>query len=545
MPVLCQVCNRPLRSQASQLAGIGPVCARRVNDIMQQTLQETAAAGIIPNRMQRFMEAIVAAQQAYRERIRRRRQRPEEQAANNAPEDRTVTGVPSATRGRDESLQVEFSNHEHAVVRSESGRSYNTTATTCSCPHYVHRLQHSGGQCRHIQAFHAARQGQSTLSPQPDTTPQETPRIIEITENTHLQNRTQFFHNIDWEDEDARESVLAIWRQNRAFDGIYMSQDDDAWEEMKGLASGEWEYRYENLLGGTGNSFGVEVEFELPSYVSKRDVAQALYEAGIIDRPEVFGYHGGANQVGPGFWRLERDGSLDNGLELVSPVLFDREEHWKQIETATRVLREAGAFVNENTGGHIHLGIAPLDHRAYSWQRLARIGLGYERLFYRMGAADSQQFALTGRPGVHRGTSYARPLPYSAQRIRGTDSGASARSSLSESRYTMFNAKNVDAAYGRKPTLEMRYPNGTLDHRQIQAQVIVANAVVHQAAVIRNDSPQSAFTPGLLDSRNHLRLTNNATQAQEEESFRRFLDVLGNQTDRLAATWLYLRGTVR
>lgn len=544
MPVFCQVCNRPLRSQASQLVGMGPVCAKRVNGILQDTLQETAASGVIPNRAARLMEAIVAAQQAYRERIRRRRQRPEEPAPANVPEDRTISGIASATRGGEEEVQVEFSDQEHAVVRSASGRVYNTTATTCSCPHFVHRLQHSGGQCRHIQAFHAALEGQTTVASQTESSSQDAPRIIEITEDLHIQNRTQFFQNIDWEDEDARESVLAIWRQNRAFDGIYLSQDDDAWEEIKEIATQDWEYRYENVLGGTGNSFGVELEFEMPNSVSGRDVAHILYEAGILERPETFGYHSGANRVGPGFWRLERDGSLDNGLELVSPVLFDSPEHWQQIEKATKALREVGAFVNENTGGHVHIGIAPLDHRAYSWQRLARIGLGYEQIFYRMGGADSQQYSLTGRPGTHRGRYYTQPLPNSAQLIRGTDTGETARMRLGDERYTMFNATNVDASYGRKPTLEMRYPNGTLDHRQVQAQVIVANSVIHQAAVIRNDSPQSAFTPGLMDTRNHLRLNNNVTQADEETSFRKFLDVLGNQNDRLAATWLYMRGSV-
>ncbi len=545
MPVFCQVCNRPLRSQASQLLGMGPICARRVNGIIQETLQETTAGGAFLSRTDRLMEAIIAAQQAYRERIRRRRQLPEESATVevNVPEDQTISGVHSATRGREEEVQVEFSDQDHAVVRSASGRVYDTTATTCSCPHFVHRLQHSGGQCRHIQAFHAALQGESVLSVQSDVSTQETPRIIEITEAVHLQNRNQF-QSIDWEDEEARESVLNIWRQNRAFDGIYVSRDDDAWEELKGLATQDWEYRYQDVLGGTGNSFGVEIEFEMPRNLTGREVSEALYEVGILDSPRSFFYHSGEGRVGPGFWRLETDGSLSNGLELVSPVMFDRPEHWEQIEKATQVLRGLGAYVDENTGGHVHIGIAPLDHRAYSWQRLARIGLGYERHFYRMGGADSQRFALTGQQGRHRGSFYAMPLPTGAQHITGNDSGEQARERLSSQRYTMFNATNVDASYGRKPTLEMRYPNGTLDHKQIQAQVIVANSVVHQAAVIRNDSPQSAFTPGLMDSRNQLRLNSRVAGPEEEASFRKFLDVLGNQTDRLAATWLYLRGSV-
>lgn len=539
MPVLCQVCNRPLRSPVSIAVGVGPVCSKRVNQHIQNAMpasETTTTAG------ERYMLAIVAAQNAYRERIRRRRQNPVEQEENPT---HTISGVESVTRGRFEDITVEFSNNEHAIVRSESGQVYSTTADSCSCPHYTYRLQHTNGQCRHIQAFQAALQGSNSLSLTDieGNRRQAESRSIEVTEQLHIQNRPQF-SQIDWEEEAARESVLNIWRENRAFDGIYMSEDDQAWNDLRQEAMQEWNYRYENVLGGTGNSFGVELEFEFPLHISKEHVSRVLYEAEILESPNVLNYHS-RQSVGPGFWRLERDGSLDNGLELVSPVLFDTPEHWQQIERATHVLRELGAYTNQNTGGHIHIGIAPLDHRTYSWQRLARIGLGYEKIFYRMGGADSLSYVRTGTPGKHRGTYYNRPIPESATRIRGTDSAREAREKLSnDERYTMFNPTNIDSFFRPKPTVEMRYPNGSLDHRQIQAQVQVANAVIHQAGIIRNDSPESRFTPGLRDFANHIKRNAPTPNGYDEKYLRRFLDVLGNKEDRLAATWLYLRGSV-
>lgn len=540
MPINCRVCGRPLRSETSQTLGVGPVCSRRVKEIVNQAFQEAAATGTASHldRSTLFAQALIAAQEAYRARIRRRRRQEQgeiNQEVNQPPipEDQTVGGVWSESRMRHEEIQIEFSDANHAIARSVSGHSYEVTSDSCSCPHFRYRLQGTGGRCRHLDAFHAALDQSTTLQSQSRAP------LVEVRELTHEQNRRQF-SQIDWEEEEAREEVLSIWRENRGFDGIYISRDDEAWNELKSLAMREWEYRYEGALGGTGNTFGVEIEFELPRYVGTYEVAQALYQADIIDTTSVSRYHG--SNPGPGYWRLETDSSLTNGLELVSPVLLDRREHWEQIEQATKVLRDLGAYVNTHTGGHIHVGIAPLDHRAYSWQRLGRIGLAYEKQFFRMGAADSAAFERNER-GIHRGTHYTRPLPQTATFISGHDSGAAARKKLSgDTRYTMFNATNVDANRGRKPTLEMRYPNGTLDPRQIQAQVVVANAVVHQAAVIRNGSAQSEFTPGLLDRSNQLRLNDRSSEAEEERNFRRFLDVLGNREDRLAATWLFLRG---
>jgi len=173
-----------------------------------------------------------------------------------------------------------------------------------------------------------------------------------------------------------------------------------------------------------------------------------------------------------------------------------------------------------------------------------RIGVAFERQFYRMGAADAERYRREGLPGVHRGTRYAQPLPRNLS-FGGGVSAAEARRRISavDGRYTIFNTTNIDRVYGR-PAIEFRYPNGTLDHRQIQAQIQVANAVVHQAAVIRNDSPQSPFTPRFSEYDRHVCRFDDVSAEMEKQNFREFLDVLANPADRLAATWLWLRGRV-
>ena len=517
--IVCRICNRKLTNPRSIAVSMGPVCIRRFGVIFEEALQYANSlgrqldVGLIEN------VSIISAQEAYRNRLRR---------SNQVPQTQQIE-VMSATLGQLEEVTVEFCDDNHGQVITPRG-SYDVTASSCTCPHYMNRLQNTGQACRHIEAFRRARGLESNRT--------TVPFRLAIDNEARLQARRSF-EFIDWREQEARVSVLDVWKQNRGFDGTLMTEDTGAFEELLQEASNEWEYKYENVLGGTGNSFGMEIEFELPAGVTGREVAAALHQAEILDTPTVHGYH--SNGGVPGFWKLEKDGSLQNGLELVSPILFDRRETWEQIEKATEVLKGIGVKVNQRTGGHIHVGIAPMDHKTYAWQRLSRIGLGYEKLFFRMGAADPEAYA-NGSHGTHRRGNYVKPLSDQSRSIRGTDTAVMARRKLSESRYSLFNATNVDAIRNSKPTVEMRYPNSSLDASQWQAQIQIANAIVHQASVIDNDSPLSRFTPGLFDRDHQLRSTSRSTEVTEREYLRKFLDVLGNKEDRLAASWLFLRG---
>lgn len=174
MPINCRVCGRPLRSEASQLLGIGPVCSRRVNQIVNQAFQEAAATGTASHfdRATVFAQALIAAQEAYRARIRRRRRQEQgemNQESNQPPipEDQTVSGVWSESRTQHEEIQIEFSDANHAIVRSASGQSYQVTPDSCSCAHFLYRLQGTGQRCRHLDAFHAALANNAALQSEP------------------------------------------------------------------------------------------------------------------------------------------------------------------------------------------------------------------------------------------------------------------------------------------------------------------------------------------------------------------------------------------
>lgn len=536
--VTCRVCHRPLRSLISIMEGVGPVCRKKVRAALEDMLGRVMRGEAEPDYQNAYAMSPDELQTLVERDVR-------QASINQARENRRPSVMPvtvnvdSVTRDTvGEEVTVTWIDSTRAHVQSERGGQYLTTESSCNCPDFVYRRSRNPERaregCRHMQALRLANQEVAERRSQARLRRTDVPVMpVEI----HETNR-ETFTQIDWTVEEQRERVLRHWKENRPHSGTFMSEDPQKWEELKNKASQEWEYKYEDVLGGTGNSFGLEIEVEFSNPIDRQRALSELHNNGITSSSQLQRYHSTGE---PGMWRAERDGSLGPlGAEFVSPVLYDTPETWQQLEKVTDILRRNGAKVTTKCGGHIHLGIAPLDHRTYSWQRLARVGVAYEKQFFRMGGADSESYRRFNRPGNHRGSSYTKPLP-SRLSFSGEASPQESRRRISLDRYTMFNTTNIDRQSGR-PAIEMRYPNASLDPKQIQAQVQVANAVLHQAAVVRNGSPEDRFTPKFSEINRHFRQNRPRNERAEEQNFREFLDFIGNDQDRLAATWLWTRG---
>jgi len=227
--------------------------------------------------------------------------------------------------------------------------------------------------------------------------------------------------------------------------------DDAAFQELYRQArQGNLPYEYENVLNGSNNTFGVEIEF---SGGDRAAIARELYERGLIPEPRQVSYH--ANRQ-PGMWSFETDASVRDGGELVSPVFRDTPETWRQIEEVCEVVRRHGGRATASCGGHVHIGSGPLDHEREHWQRLVRLCRENEDLIYRIAAGGESR-------GRHRGTHYTVPLT----RI----------STMDLQRTGHYGAVNA-----RQYTVEFRYFNGTLDPRQIQTNIRLAHGLMNAAA---------------------------------------------------------------
>jgi hypothetical protein len=116
-------------------------------------------------------------------------------------------------------------------------------------------------------------------------------------------------------------------------------------------------------------TFGIEIECV---GLNTRQAAHALRNAGI--QCEDPGY----THATMATWKVVTDGSLtgrNGSCEVVSPVLSGS-DGLTEVRTVMKVLREAGARINESCGMHIHIGVDTLEQheqvqimQAYSeWQ---------------------------------------------------------------------------------------------------------------------------------------------------------------------------------
>lgn len=375
----------------------------------------------------------------------------------------------SQTRGREEQCTVTFDpNGTTAQVESASGRTYQVNHGEGSCNCMDHRMR--GATCRHIRATEAAR-GQILSRQTPPTA-----GAAQTNTQSSVTTQTQLDHQA----EEQRQQMT----QGISDDGHFYSdpENEQAFNEALSRARNEpLNYDYENALNGSKNTFGLEIEF---AGGNVNAIARELYDLGICSSPVQVSYH---SSSAPGKWKLERDRSVSGGGELVSPILTDTPETWRTLEKVCEVAKRHGATIDTRCGGHVHIGMDPLDTARQRWKRFFRTVGGYEPELYRLAGGTEGRV----RPGT---STYSRPFSRLASRginsRRTMDSVDDVRSLARElqpshgDRYHGINLTNLHE-YGRPNTVEFRYFNSSLDHRQLQANVKIANGIMMAAEKAR------------------------------------------------------------
>lgn len=105
-----------------------------------------------------------------------------------------------------------------------------------------------------------------------------------------------------------------------------------------------------NNTFSSNRTFGVEIEC---SNITIERAAEALRAAGLTASAESL------NHTTRSYWKVVRDGSVENGCEVVSPVLSG-EAGLAQVRIAAAALAGAGASANRTCGLHVHVGASDL-----------------------------------------------------------------------------------------------------------------------------------------------------------------------------------------
>ena len=81
-------------------------------------------------------------------------------------------------------------------------------------------------------------------------------------------------------------------------------------------------------------------------------------------------------------WKVEEDGSLPNGGEIISPLLRDNESSWTDL---SKICNIANTYAEESelAGAHIHIGMHILGNNPKYWANFSKLWMAYENIIFR------------------------------------------------------------------------------------------------------------------------------------------------------------------
>lgn len=202
-------------------------------------------------------------------------------------------------------------------------------------------------------------------------------------------------------------------------------------------------------------TFGIEFEFE---GLSPRSAAEALNAGGIacdVVREDI-------HETYPE-WKAVYDGSLNNGAEIVSPILNDR--RLNEAHKVTSILSKAGARTSRTAGYHVHLGFRAFE----SDDALAQFVLNYWGIHHAFAALVSPSRTTGNRFCRVKGRDEAEA---DAQWLRDGNSGT-----RTGDRYCSLNLESMQ----RHETIEVRLHQSTLNGVKAIAWAKLMEALVKTA----------------------------------------------------------------
>ena len=165
-------------------------------------------------------------------------------------------------------------------------------------------------------------------------------------------------------------------------------------------------------------------------------------------------------------WDACDDGSLDDGIELKSPVLHDGKKAWKDVKKICNVL-SSDSSVGKSTGGHIHVGSQILGSNKDYWLNLLKLWSTYENILYRFLYGEF----LVGRPRI---LEYAQPASdlFDTLNKKFIDNEIDIKTMImmlkgNVDRYSAINFRNLKKNHldelKKDNTIEFRAANGTIN----------------------------------------------------------------------------------
>lgn len=166
-------------------------------------------------------------------------------------------------------------------------------------------------------------------------------------------------------------------------------------------------------------------------------------------------------------FRIKRDGSVNSGFEIVSPILHNTTEEMSDLSSICQILQDNVFYTDSSCGGHIHLGADYLEN-VDEYKMLLHLYCNFEDIIYTICNRQHTK----GRPTISRYASKTRKQYAKANKDGffdiAYDSVESFREKLIElndSRYKGLNVYNLKK-YSIN-TIEFRMANGEIEFNEL------------------------------------------------------------------------------
>lgn len=161
-------------------------------------------------------------------------------------------------------------------------------------------------------------------------------------------------------------------------------------------------------------------------------------------------------------WAIKGDGSLEKGVEIVSPILHSTEDDMYTLATVCNVMQKLNLYTNEDCGGHIHFDADFLGKDYKAWENFFTIYYECEEIFYKMTNKKGQiprkdvvQNAKTSNDTI------SEMFKDGNISIKSQEDLENFIEKMQDTRYRGVNLCNIKE--GGIQTIEFRMPNGTID----------------------------------------------------------------------------------
>lgn len=237
-------------------------------------------------------------------------------------------------------------------------------------------------------------------------------------------------------------------------------------------------------------------------------------------------------------WKTEAEVSICNGVETVSKILTDQEDDIEEVYIMCSLLQNCGLEINDECGGHIHIGASYLKS-TIAYENLFEIWGNSEKIIYKIcneqGTLPRKGTAIYAKPISNRWEEAIKTGSISLQNEDDLNSFVTqiqriqfdGTKYLPDDRYYTMNLLNINNV---KNTIEFRLPNGTLNPDTWIENIRLFGRIIQLAqelAEIKRKPEKSEEDKRKQNLKNCLK-----KPIPEQEKFKILLELLFNEDER-------------